>query len=136
MRISDWSSDVCSSDLLEESEPASHLASPNPKSRTWTDMFMNSYQLRQTIRAAWHEPYNPQYAMILKVPERFEAIASLRTFATELGARAIVLDIEGELSADQILQLKRKGPRIAIIIRSEEHTSELQSLMRTSYAVF
>src|SRR3546814_15140961 len=80
MRISDWSSDVCSSDLnLEESEPASHLASPNPKSRTWTDMFMNSYQLRQTIRAAWHEPYNPQYAMILKVPERFEAIASLRT---------------------------------------------------------
>src|SRR3546814_13184350 len=77
MRISDWSSDVCSSDLnLEESEPASHLASPNPKSRTWTDMFMNSYQLRQTIRAAWHEPYNPQYAMILKVPERFEAIAS------------------------------------------------------------
>src|SRR3546814_998841 len=105
MRISDWSSDVCSSDLnLEESEPASHLASPNPKSRTWTDMFMNSYQLRQTIRAAWHEPYNPQYAMILKVPERFEAIASLRTFATEL--------------------------------RSEEHTSELQSLMRISYAVF
>src|SRR3546814_8068640 len=86
-------------------------------------MFMNSYQLRQTIRAAWHEPYNPQYAMILKVPERFEAIASLRTFATELGARAIVLDIEGELSADQIL-------------RSEEHTSELQSLMRISYAVF
>lgn len=82
-------------------------------------MFMNSYQLRQTIRAAWHEPYNPQYAMILKVPERFEAIASLRTFATELGARAIVLDIEGELSADQILQLKRKGPRIAIIIGIE-----------------
>src|SRR3546814_4415162 len=92
-------------------------------------MFMNSYQLRQTIRAAWHEPYNPQYAMILKVPERFEAIASLRTFATELGARAIVLDIEGELSADQILQLKRKG-------RSEEHTSELQSLMHISYAAF
>src|SRR3546814_20728826 len=57
--------------------------------------------------------------MILKVPERFEAIASLRTFATELGARAIVLDIEGELSADQILQLKRKGPRIAIIIGIE-----------------
>src|SRR3546814_14727438 len=57
--------------------------------------------------------------MSLKVPERFEAIASLRTFATELGARAIVLDIEGELSADQILQLQRKGPRIAIIIGIE-----------------
>src|SRR3546814_8687229 len=87
-----------------------------------------------------------------------------------------LLDIEGELSADQILQLKRKGPRIAIIIgietmlpdksaslseminsggrampvilwieaseetngdeRSEEHTSELQSIMRNTYAVF
>src|SRR3546814_1212376 len=27
-------------------------------------------------------------------------------------------------------------PRARLIIRSEEHTSELQSLMRTSYAVF
>src|SRR3546814_4635940 len=29
-----------------------------------------------------------------------------------------------------------KGNRQAIIVRSEEHTSELQSLMRISYAVF
>src|SRR3546814_4774519 len=31
---------------------------------------------------------------------------------------------------------KRIGSRIAIFDRSEEHTSELQSLMRISYAVF
>src|SRR3546814_5316377 len=30
----------------------------------------------------------------------------------------------------------RKGDRIKVLWRSEEHTSELQSLMRISYAVF
>src|SRR3546814_7226947 len=110
--------------LFRSSEPASHLASPNPKSRTWTDMFMNSYQLRQTIRAAWHGPYNPQYAMILNVRERFEPIATLRTFATALGARAIVWDIEGELRSVQILQLTRKGARIAIRIGIETMLTE------------
>src|SRR3546814_5561945 len=33
-------------------------------------------------------------------------------------------------------QQTRHGPYLAIDIRSEEHTSELQSLMRISYAVF
>src|SRR3546814_5058091 len=31
---------------------------------------------------------------------------------------------------------RRKEIPIALVVRSEEHTSELQSLMRTSYAVF
>src|SRR3546814_6901298 len=31
---------------------------------------------------------------------------------------------------------KNVMPRVAALLRSEEHTSELQSLMRTSYAVF
>src|SRR3546814_4952269 len=30
----------------------------------------------------------------------------------------------------------RKGVRLSLLMRSEEHTSELQSLMRISYAVF
>src|SRR3546814_5900858 len=29
-----------------------------------------------------------------------------------------------------------RSPRISLVLRSEEHTSELQSLMRISYAVF
>src|SRR3546814_2610472 len=32
--------------------------------------------------------------------------------------------------------LERRSPRIERLLRSEEHTSELQSLMRISYAVF
>src|SRR3546814_4658270 len=35
-----------------------------------------------------------------------------------------------------IMGLPRAGPPLPIVPRSEEHTSELQSLMRISYAVF
>src|SRR3546814_2173251 len=34
------------------------------------------------------------------------------------------------------LVLYELGPALILVARSEEHTSELQSLMRTSYAVF
>src|SRR3546814_4061117 len=40
---------------------------------------------------------------------------------------------EGSTIADAAILLKQKG---AVRSRSEEHTSELQSLMRISYAVF
>src|SRR3546814_691348 len=55
--------------------------------------------------------------MILR-PPRSTRTETLFPYAT-LFRSAIVLVIEGELSADQILQLKRKGPRIAIIIGIE-----------------
>src|SRR3546814_2151816 len=35
-----------------------------------------------------------------------------------------------------VAQLRRDHPEDAVELRSEEHTSELQSLMRISYAVF
>src|SRR3546814_1080892 len=78
MRISDWSSDVCSSDL-----PRAHI---------------------------YH------YA-------NYE-IAALRRLTAEHRV--------GEAAMDQ-LQRER---RFVDLFRSEEHTSELQSLMRISYAVF
>src|SRR3546814_8683357 len=40
---------------------------------------------------------------------------------------------EGELTVEST---RGEGTKITILIRSEEHTSELQSLMRISYAVF
>src|SRR3546814_1039183 len=39
-----------------------------------------------------------------------------------------------KLSPEELRQLR--GNEIAMVYRSEEHTSELQSLMRNSYAVF
>src|SRR3546814_2392723 len=78
MRISDWSSDVCSSDLV-------------PEHRCWGGLGRNS--VRSSRAARNHPPRGcPPPAMVRRT-----------------------IDLPG---------------------RSEEHTSELQSLMRISYAVF
>src|SRR3546814_3987982 len=42
----------------------------------------------------------------------------------------------GDSDFDDITQIKQNANRAANLVRSEEHTSELQSLMRISYAVF
>src|SRR3546814_8719522 len=93
MRISDWSSDVCSSDLeLIEREP------PHADRR-----FVHLAHARRDRRAL------------------------------ELYQRAAII------GAHQDPRLgKRLVDRVHLtgIERSEEHTSELQSLMRISYAVF
>src|SRR3546814_4705795 len=102
MRISDWSSDVCSSDLTRLADTAKPsleavvIASPaGDLSARWGrySAVADGVALTQTLVA---EPPNLLY------PETFvERCQHL----TDLG-------------------------------RSEEHTSELQSLMRISYAVF
>src|SRR3546814_4362376 len=48
--------------------------------------------------------------------------------ARQAGAAGGILDVAGFVAGE--------GPEIAALGRSEEHTSELQSLMRISYAVF
>src|SRR3546814_7322041 len=91
MRISDWSSDVCSSDLFAAVARIS-------------DINLGLYRsfLQPWIRAA----VTPQSA--------------------EWMQRMNPLRLPYELISD-------RNPWVA---RSEEHTSELQSLMRISYAVF
>src|SRR3546814_5189098 len=96
MRISDWSSDVCSSDLYA-----------HPRNLFW-----------------------PFMAEILGVP----ADADYTTRLAQLQAQGIAI-------WDVLAACERPGSldgRIvrASEVRSEEHTSELQSLMRISYAVF
>src|SRR3546814_5042189 len=90
MRISDWSSDVCSSDLFAKWRWPSHCAR---NSGGATDRRRISGLSIFTQGATIHFPAFSQYRQRLRVLEH---------------------------SA----------------LRSEEHTSELQSLMRNSYAVF
>src|SRR3546814_2386144 len=101
MRISDWSSDVCSSDLshrpsliIESTIERSPTFWPLRRCATWGAMLMLSWPPQTTMRES---------------PTRtaWEPIATAR----------------------------RPEPQ-SWLIRSEEHTSELQSLMRISYAVF
>src|SRR3546814_1872225 len=49
------------------------------------------------------------------------------------GARIVVNDLDEEPAAEVVRTIKEFG---GDAVRSEEHTSELQSLMRISYAVF
>src|SRR3546814_4005773 len=94
MRISDWSSDVCSSDLLNLDLLSAHVQTAG-----------SIHPLGQDFRAfrSGHPPWG-----------------------TATGQRRNDADLEGFGCAG----------RTGVQQRSEEHTSELQSLMRISYAVF
>src|SRR3546814_9664976 len=95
MRISDWSSDVCSSDLL---------AAPD------------------LVDGGAHIVVNP--------PARHAA----------QHAKGVIMGVEQHLVGLQQIGPHDEGATVAEFevryLRSEEHTSELQSLMRISYAVF
>src|SRR3546814_9841337 len=95
MRISDWSSDVCSSDLLD-------LAQFVPFARWLPNVRPRNYDTRFYLARFPVDSHAPCV----------DATENVRLFWA---------------SARDVLD--RAG-------RSEEHTSELQSLMRISYAVF
>src|SRR3546814_4737550 len=66
-------------------------------------------------------------------------LAHLDRLSVEVGSIVRQGDPIGTAGRDRprvIVELRRNGRPVNIIPRSEEHTSELQSLMRNSYAVF
>src|SRR3546814_6743770 len=110
MRISDWSSDVCSSDLLGRAIRA-YDAGAAIETAAGVDGDQSDWRLADRPRC-----------MVSLL--RF----SRRVHAPGRAHRRV------RLSAGNAW---RECPRFAACaIRSEEHTSELQSLMRISYAVF
>src|SRR3546814_7410096 len=119
MRISDWSSDVCSSDLLRVvpgrdalSLPVSKHGAPRDAQRCG-DLVVGLVAGRQPA----HLP--PTTGDVVGGVARVRLARSHRS-----AAASAATCFEMQSSPDM-----RN-------IRSEEHTSELQSLMRTSYAVF
>src|SRR3546814_1098986 len=104
MRISDWSSDVCSSDLSAGTEAASYTELLHVRRR-----FIHKEALRSATALVTN-------AVLATRDQRIwgEAGTACASDSTKVGAW------------DQNLMAER----------SEEHTSELQSLMRISYAVF
>src|SRR3546814_2448887 len=101
MRISDWSSDVCSSDLLTCN---CHLPSPSP-----SPPLMPRSRLPCSNTAASNA--------IDDSPDRLRV-----TTPPDAPVSSVPLMLRSTVSSS--------------VLRSEEHTSELQSLMRISYAVF
>src|SRR3546814_8360668 len=102
MRISDWSSDVCSSDLLLHAIGGA-FAAEHPDA---TILYMSA------------EKFMYEFVTAMRANETMAFKARLRS------AEMLLID--------DIQFIAGKGSTQ----RSEEHTSELQSLMRISYAVF
>src|SRR3546814_9238024 len=109
MRISDWSSDVCSSDLLELGRLAiARLAAADP--------------VGDPV-----EHVADADDGVAELPDRLGRVG-------EPGGRRFRA-LEDRLPAQAPPELPGE-PADRQRLRSEEHTSELQSLMRISYAVF
>src|SRR3546814_1933389 len=114
MRISDWSSDVCSSDLVHRPEAAAQQA------------FLPHRVRLQAAQAVQHQA-DAEHAV--DAEQRGMAVGRGEVGALHVEQRQRGVDQEAQQAgADQVPGWKQA--------RSEEHTSELQSLMRISYAVF
>src|SRR3546814_8040979 len=114
MRISDWSSDVCSSDL-SKSGGASWITS---SIALYHDILENHPEYLEPLYAGYH--YDLRGEGATGAPDEVTRNA-VPVFSWH----------EGRLSCRFNSKMIERGA-----IRSEEHTSELQSLMRISYAVF
>src|SRR3546814_8865120 len=113
MRISDWSSDVCSSDLGTQVVPGAGCC------------------------GAINFHLDAQEAALTQVRANIDAWLPLLDSGQ---AEAIVMNASGcgGMVKEYAHHLRHDADYVAkaLRVRSEEHTSELQSLMRISYAVF
>src|SRR3546814_7167632 len=113
MRISDWSSDVCSSDLLEQL-----AAKEDPQT------------VRERVKKTVRQP-NPAPSL-LRFGGTLAAIGLLfLVIGAALYERLFVL--EPDFAAVTAPEIRIYAPTEG---RSEEHTSEFQSLMRSKYDTF
>src|SRR3546814_3270517 len=142
MRISDWSSDVCSSDLPLEAPHSVELTLEVDRHRLVFTLGRGIAELiggqRNRIEAAVEGEGRRDRDALARIEERI-----LRG-AEKVAAAAIDDAVRRAIGQDTLIDrgiLERRvelaiGAVDADLPRSEEHTSELQSLMRISYAVF
>src|SRR3546814_6257658 len=121
MRISDWSSDVCSSDLqflmlllVMEAEVDKRQGGG-----------------RQTGQRIAHRGVDMRAPFIHVAERRARQQSAPRAGMARSLALIIAVEEKGIAVVEQAI-----ARRMVAQHRSEEHTSELQSLMRISYAVF
>src|SRR3546814_8151698 len=122
MRISDWSSDVCSSDLGERDSQKRHRERERERARTAAISLASEQHAEIDFEARDQHQHREAYQ---REHVHRGARGEQRKPAWTHG------DAEGDLEHERWDQ--RLGNPSG---RSEEHTSELQSLMRISYAVF
>src|SRR3546814_4849248 len=131
MRISDWSSDVCSSDL---DPPARSRIELRRAGRSRTGRRLRPFYCRVgvapalPIRARVRTLYWRELRARFWRHGRFPACPGREGGRMEFPDRNPLLVLTGLLFPDRPVSLRQVG-------RSEEHKSELQYLIRISYAV-
>src|SRR3546814_685894 len=164
MRISDWSSDVCSSDLY--SDAGYGARSSKMYWRMYPGHNCTNYAAYRMIKAGmpnerpWSGGGNgSEWGLRMsEITDRRPAVGAIAWWARYsggVGSSGHVAYVEKVVSNDEIIisedswggtfhwrRITRDSGRWPtgfihfVDKRSEEHTSELQSLMRISYAVF
>src|SRR3546814_4451081 len=120
MRISDWSSDVCSADLEEEGEQqGADVAAVHIGVGHDDDLVVAQLVDVELVAADAGAERGDQGADLLRGQHLVEARP---------------LDVEDLAAQRQNRLVLAVAALLGRAARSEEHTSELQSLMRTSYA--
>src|SRR3546814_5745588 len=122
MRMSDWSSDGCSSDRRTPQHIYAQIIAPDASVTV-----VSASTVEKTLAEGLEGTGN--VAAAKKVGE------AIATRAKEKGITKVAFDRAGFQYHGRIKALA-DAARAAGLERSEEHTSELQSLMRISYAVF
>src|SRR3546814_4038174 len=128
MRISDWSSDVCSSDL--------HAAG-RQQGRGLAPVAAAGIGL-QPDQALGHDDAHAVGVATYREagPDRDHPVAGRGDHERPPGIPCCVEERFAALQVDAALAARKCDDDAAVAAeRSEEHTSELQSLMRNSYAV-
>src|SRR3546814_8597403 len=140
MRISDWSSDVCSSDLIVDLLHRQRDVEADVEAARFRGAAVGRLHDAGPAAGADHEA-----AVVLG-----QALRPLGKAARQLaGGLVVARHLEIALGDDEVgvfllgaLLLGHRQAALRLVARpdarrrSEEHTSELQSLMRISYAVF
>src|SRR3546814_7954854 len=112
MRISDWSSDGCSSDLMQQAVDAPRMHMQWLPDLIAVEPGLLTPDAQAKLEAMGHK------------------IREMKSWGAD---EAILVDSDGALHGAND---RRRPAGLAAGYRSEEHTAELQSLMRNSYAVF
>src|SRR3546814_8517876 len=124
MRISDWSSDVCSSDLAAGKAAIAAL----PGAWETRIRLRRGSTGARALELIVSQPILTAKVLAAELDVSFQAASS----ALNALARAGILRERTGHGRDRLFAAEE----VIAILRSEEHTSELQSLMRISYAVY
>src|SRR3546814_6061507 len=132
MRISDWSSDVCSSDLLPKV----------PKHLVVIGGGVIGLELGSVWRRLGAKVTVVEFldqilpGMDGEVRKEAAKLFKKQGFEIKLGTKVTGATVKGGKASLTVEPAKGGAAETIEADRSEEHTSELQSLMRSSYAVF